>query len=213
VTGDEIEEIFFAHMPVRLTERLLRAVFASHKVAAEECRANYKPPEADNIVGFCRRASLEGFMRDAAEMEGVAASVVRSRMSNWNHTELRSGPVILTASSVQGPCDLVEESEFRSTLARSNQGVLWPEPGDEPEPGSPLYAILLHSKGRLPQALKGYLPGSAYVAFPLPDLSGYAHEINLFDKFPHVVDSLLPQEWDEEAKIRYLRSARKVITA
>jgi hypothetical protein len=216
VTGDELEELLFSHMSQRLFERLLRAVFAAHRVAAEECAANYKEPEADNIIGFCRRAKLEGFMRDAADMEGIAASAVRSRLSNWNHTELRSGPVVLTASSVQSPCDLVEEAEFRSTLALSNQGVLWPEPGDDPGPGAPLYVIMLHSKSRLPredQARHGYLPGSAYLGFPLPDLSGYAHEVNLFDRFPHVVDSLLPQEWDKEAKIRYLLNARKGLAA
>ena len=214
MTSDDLEKIFFGRISLKLTERLLRAVFAAHKVAAEECAATFKKEEAENMLGFYRRAKLEGFMRDAADMEGVAAPVVRSRLSNWNHTELRSGPVVLTASSVQAPCDLVEEAEFRSTLARSNQDVLWPEPGDEPDPGAPLYAILLHSRSRFPrgeQARHGYLPGSAYFAFPLPDLSGYAHEINLFDRFPAVVDSLVPQEWDQEARVRYLFSARKVL--
>src|SRR5579862_4909253 len=130
-------------------------------------------------------------MRDAADMEGIQAEAVRSRMSNWNHTELRSGPVVLTASSVQSPCDLVEEADFRLTLARDNQGVLWPEPMDEPSPDAPLYVLLLHSRSRWSwedQARYGHLPGSAYLAFPLPDLSGYAHDINLFDRFPHVVE-------------------------
>jgi hypothetical protein len=216
VTGDELDEILFRHMRPRLFERLLRAVFAAHKVAAEECAANYKKPEFDNMLGFCRRAKLEGFIRDATEMGGIAASAVRSRLSNWNHNEVWSGPVVLTASSVQSPCDLVEEAEFRSTLARSNQGVLWPEPGDDPEPDAPLYVILLHSKSQLPhedQARHGYLPSSAYLGLPLPDLFGYAHEINLFDRFPHVVDSLLPQDWDKEAKVRYLLNARKGLAA
>lgn len=77
--------------------------------------------------------------------------------------------MVLTASSVQSPRDLVEEAEFRSTLARGNQDALWPEPGDEPDPGAALYVILLHSKSRFPrgeQAAHGYLPGSAYLAFP-----------------------------------------------
>lgn len=216
MTGDELEAIMFNHMPPKFIERLLRAVFAAHKVAIEECSANFKGPEADNILGHYRRAKLEGFMRDTADMEGIRAQVVRSRMSNWNHTELRSGPVVLTASSVQSPCDLVEEADFRVTLARDNQEALWPEPGDEPSPDAPLYALLLHSKSRWSheeQMRYGHLPGSAYLAFPLPDLSGYAHDINLFDKFPHVVDSFLPQEWDTEAKVRYLRYTRKAATA
>ena len=208
--------MLFEHMPPRFFERLIRALFAAHKAAAEECAANYRDTEVDNILGLCRRAKLEGFMRDAAQMEGISASVVRSQKSNWNHTELRSGPVVLTASTVQAPCDIVEDAEFRRTLARSNQDVLWPEPGDQPPPDAPLYAILLHSKNRWPPGDQGRstnLPGSAYVAFPRPDLSGYAHEINLFDKFPRVVDSLLPQEWDQEAKVRYLTNTWKTIAA
>lgn len=216
MTGDELEAILFKHMQPKFLERLLRAVFAAHKMAAEECAATFQPPETDNILGLYRRAKLEALMRDAAAMEDIYAPVVRSRMSAWNHTELRNGPVILTASSVPSPCDLVEASEFRVTLARDNQGVLWPEPEDEPSDDAPLYVLLLHSKSRWPrkdQTRCGHLPGSAYLAFPLPDLSGYAHDINLFDRFPHVVESLLPQEWDQEAKVRYLRNARKAVVA
>jgi hypothetical protein len=211
VTGDELEAIVFRHMSPKFFERLLRAVFAAHKVAAEECSANFKKTEAENILGQYRRAKLEGFMRDVADMEGVTSRVERSRLGAWNHTELQSGPVVLTASTVQAPCDLVEESEFRNTLAESNQGVLWPEPGDKPSPDAQLYVLLLHGRSRWLQNQSQYrhLPGSAYLAFPLPDLSGYAHEINLFDMFPHVVDSHLPQEWDTEAKVRYLFYARK----
>jgi hypothetical protein len=216
VTGAELEAILFRHMPPKFFARLLRAVFTAHKFAAEECAANFQPPEADNILGHYRRAKLEGFMRATAEMEGIGSAVVRSRLSAWNHTELRSGPVVLTASSVQSPCDLVEEADFRLTLARDNQGALWPEPGDEAAPGAPLYVLLLHSKSRWrhdDQVRYGRLPGSAYLAFPLPDLSGYAHDISLFDMFPHVVDSFLPQEWDQEAKVRYLLNTRKAATA
>ncbi len=213
MTGDELEAILFSHMPPKFFERLLRAVFAAHKVGAEECAANFAPPEADNILGHYRRAKLEGSMRDVAALAGIGARVARSRMSAWNHTELWSGPVVLTASSVQSPCDLVEEAEFRLTLARGNQGVLWPEPGDEPPPDAPLYVLLLHSKSRWSRGepARFGLPGSAYLAFPLPDLSGYVHDISLFDRFPHVVNSLLPQEWDQEAKVRYLHDARKTV--
>jgi hypothetical protein len=216
VTSAELEAMFSEHMSPKFLERLLRAVFAAHKVAREECSANFKDPEADNLLGFYRRAKLEGFMRDTAQMEGIGAHVVKSKLSPWNHTELRSGPVVLTASSVQTPCDLVEEADFRTTLARGNQDALWPEPGDVPPADAPLYVILLHSKSRWSrgdQTQFGYLPGSAYLAFPLPDLSGYAHDIDLFDRFPRVVDSHLPQEWDDEAKVRYLVQTRKALTS
>jgi len=217
VIGADHEAMTFKHMPPAFFERLLRAVFAAHHVAAEECQANFKQPETDNVLGHYRRAKLEGFMRDAASMEGLQAQVVKSKKSNWNHTELRSGPVVLTASTVQTPCDLVEESEFRLTLARGTQGVLWPEPRDEPAPNAHLYVLLLHSKSRWAsreEQLKfGHLPGSAYLAYPAHDLSGYVHDVDLFARFPHVVDSLLPQEWDTEVKVRFLQFARKSATA
>lgn len=214
MTGPELEAILFEHMPESFFARLLRATFAAHRDAAEECGKNFRPTEIDNILGLYRRAKLEGYMRDAADMEGIPHKVARSRMSNWNHTEVRKGPVILTASTVQTPCDLVEEADFRNTLARSNEQVLWAEPDDEAE--APLYVLLLHSRSRWPkgeQPRYSYLPGSAYLAFPLPDLSGYAHDIDLFEKFPDVVDSLLPREWDTEAKVRYLFYAHKAATA
>jgi len=217
VANTELEALTFEHLPAAFFERLLRAVFAAHKVAAEECSATFDHPEAENILGFYRRAKLEGFMRDVARMERVHAEVVRSKKSSWNHTELRSGPIVLTASSVQTPCDLVEEADFRTTLARDSQGYLWPEPGDEPEPDAQLYVLLLHSKSRWTnrddQTRFGHLPGSAYLAYPAPDLSSYVHEINLFKKFPRVIESLLPQEWGTEARIRYLHNTRKVATA
>jgi hypothetical protein len=217
VIGADYEAMTFAHMPLSFFERLLRAVFVAHEVAAEECQANFKDPERENVLGHYRRAKLEGYMRDVAEMGGIQAQVVKSKKSSWNHTELRSGPVVLTASTVQAPCDLVEESEFRLTLARGAQDVLWPEPGDVPMPGAHLYVLLLHSKSRWVEADEqrrfGNLPGSAYLAYPASDLSGYIHDIDLFARFPRVVDSLLPQEWDTEAKVRFFRYARKSATA
>ena len=213
MTRDDYEAMTFDHMPPSFFERLIRAVFTAHSVAAEECRASFKVPEAANLLGLHRRGKLEGFMRDVAEMEGIEAEVVKSKKSGWYHTELRSGPIILTASSVQTPCDLVEEAEFRLTLARDSQDVLWAEPKDVPSTDAHLYVLLLHSRSNwvspADQLRFGHLPGSAYLAYPLPDLSGYVHDIDLFARFPHVVDSFLPREWDTEAKVRFMRNARK----
>src|SRR5262249_27451160 len=104
------------------------------------------------------------------------------------------------------------KAEFRSTLARSNQISLLPEPVVAED--ARLYALLLHSRYRTPdpeeQRKFGYLPGSAYVAFPARDLDSYLHAINLVAEFPDVVQANMPQEWDASSQLRYLRQARRM---
>lgn len=218
MTSDELEHLLFANVPLELFGRLLRAAFAAHAIAFEDTYSAYAETEAENVVPYNRRALLEGGMRDAAAMvPGVTAQVVKGPKSNWNHTELRSGIVVITASAVQVPCGVVEPSEFRTTLARSAQGVLWPEPGDDPDPYAPLYALFLHSRSQWVQKKDkeqyGKLLGSAYIALPAPDLKSYVHEINLFERFPRVVADHFPHEWNEEAKVSYLSRSRRILAS
>jgi hypothetical protein len=218
MTPEDLEQILFDDAPQELFERLLRGTFAAHKIAYEDTYGTHADTEAENALPYNRRAHLEGAMRDAAAMvPGVSSRVVRSSRSSWNHTELRSGRVVITASTVQSPCGLVEPSEFRTTLARSSQGVLWPEPGDVPGDTTPLYALFLHGRSvwarREDKEKYGKLLGSAYIALPAPDLRSYVHEINLFDLFPDVVADNFPREWDEEAKVSYLAQSRRILAS
>lgn len=217
MNGRDLEAYTFEYMPEILFERLLRAVFTAHKLSTEECEAGFASTESVNLLPFHRRARLEGLMRDVADRTGIRSNVVKSDKSFWNHSELTSGPIVLTASTVQTPCGPVDTSDFRLTLARSNQEVLWPEPFDEPAEGAPLYVLLLHSRSRWSYAADqerfGHLPGSAYLAYPTPDLDGYAHEVNLFDRFPTTVASFMPQDWNEEARVSYLFKARRLVAA
>ena len=151
-------------MSQRLFERLLRAVFAAHKVAAEECAANFKPSETDNILGSVRRAELEGFMRDTADMEGIGARVVRSRLSLESHrTAQRTGR---------------SDGQFGPGPVRSRGGSRVPadpctrQPGRplagawyEPPADSALRTSPAQQESRLhrdDQLRYGHLPGSAY---------------------------------------------------
>lgn len=217
MTTEQLEQLTFAHIPEAFFGRLLRAVFAAHQVAFQDCRDTFAETEATNLRPYYRRAKLEGFMRDAADMvPGIVSTVVLGE-GHWFHTELRSGPVVVTASSVPTPCAIVEGAEFRQTLARDNVRRLWPEPGDIPAEDAPLYALLLHSRSRWETKDEyreyGHLPGSAYIAYPTPDLGAYVHEINLFERFPHVVEAHMPQSWDDDAALRYVASARKARAA
>lgn len=218
LTPNELETLLFSEAPSELFERLLRAAFAAHAIAHEEAYGTYADTEAENVLPYSRRGYLEGGMRDVAAMvPGVTAKAFKSPRSSWNHTEIRSGRVVITASAVQTPCGLVEPSEFRTTLARSAQGVLWPEPGDEPDDSTPLYVLFLHGRStwvkKEDKAKYGKLLGSAYLALPAPDLTSYVHSINLFEKFPAIVADNMPREWDEEAKVSYLSQSRRIIAS
>lgn len=216
MTKQELEQALFNHLPEAYFRRVTQAVFLAHRVSAESCAAEYARTEAENVRPFVKRAKLEGYLRDIADQfPDVSASVVKADGSNWNHTEVRAGRVILTASSVSVPCALVDRAEFRLTLARDAQGTLFPD--ERLAPSSPLYVLLLHSKSRWETEDEsrdfGHLPGSAYVAFPSADLSQYIHEVDLFARFPDVVDAHLPNEWSEEARVSFKRRARKSLAA
>lgn len=219
--GPELEEITYRYLPEALFERLLRGVFLAHSAAWEECRASYAETEVENLLPYSRRAKFEGYLRDAVAMvSGVTASVEKAEGSSWNHTELRSGPVVLTASSVPVPCGPVNPADFRlklaeKTLADDGQSPLWDDAAESSAEDESLYVLLLHSKSRWPNAEDvlryGHLPGSAYIAFPTPDLTRYTYAVNLFSKFPRVMGSLTPQEWDAEARLRYVQRARRMV--
>lgn len=212
MTPEELEALTYQDMPEAYFEACLRSVFQAHEVAWKDCRAAFAVTEAENVVGYYRRGKLEGYLRDSADrFPQLRAQVGKADNSNWNHTEIHAGSVILTENSVQTPCALVDKAEFRLTLAESSQLSLW----DKPRPAdAPLYILLLHSRSKWTSGEErkkwGYLPQSAYIAFPSPDLEDYVHEINLFEKFPNVVQSYMPKEWDTQAQVTYLQRSSKV---
>jgi len=211
MTPDEIQRLTLEHMPEEFFKRALQAVYTAHDVAQRDCFANFASTEGENLLGYYRRAKLEGYLRDAADRyPNLEASAEKADKSGWYHTEVRGGPVVLTQNSVQTPCALVEKAEFRCTLAESSQLSFWPE--DRPEDAL-LYVVLLHSRSQweTPQdrAKFGHLPGSAYLAYPSRTLDSYVHAINLFERFPEIVDANCPDDLDTEARVRYVRRARR----
>lgn len=209
----ELDAAVAQYLPDQFLERVLRAIFTAHSVSFESVREEFADSEAVNLLPYYRRAKFEGYLRDAAERSGIEAKAVRSEGSNWNHTEVRSGPVLMTASSVQVPCGLVDPSDFRLSLAQPNPGYLWEEPTDVLPEGTPLYVLLLHSRSQWETESDrrkfGMLPGSAHLAFPTRGLDSYLHSVDLFAEFPAVVESFLPQDWDADVTLRYLHNARR----
>ncbi len=216
MTGEDLEALTFRHLPKTFLQRVLQAVYLAHRVATDECRSQFPPEEATNVVGFYRRGKLEAYLRDAAKsFPGIEPHTAKADHSNWNHVEIRGGPVVLTEHSVQWPGAVVTHADWRMNLARSNQIRLW---GDDLIPDdAPLYVVLLHSPSRWLQAedaLKyGHLPQSCHLAYPSPDFDDYQHMINLFYLFPGIVGAHMPAEWDTEARVRYLHRSRRVASA
>jgi hypothetical protein len=222
VTNEEIEALLFEHLPKPYLAKLLGACFLAHETSWSECHARHAYPEVVNVLGWDRRAKVETYIRDTTKLssetfDDLRVETKKNKKSGWWHNEVWSGPVVLTASSVQTPCELVEPSEYRVVLSEYVQPPLW---GDAPKATASgdavLYGILLHGRShwKADEAKKyGYLLGSAHLGFPLPSLVGYRHSINLFDLFPQVVGDHMPREWDEEAQIRYLQKARGLAVA
>ncbi len=203
---DDIEARLAEAFPDQFLRASLQAVFVARRLAWEYCNATYAFTEADNVRPWMARGNLEGLLRDVAgRFEGIEASVVKA--SNWNHTEWRSGNLVLTQNSVATPCGRIDTSEYRTTLAQFNR-PLFDGFGKQDVPvDARLLALLLHSQNRLDRGegqRYAYLAGSAYIAFPASDLKGYLHRINLFERFPDVVEAQMPKEWDEEARIRFM---------
>jgi hypothetical protein len=214
MSGLELERFTYRHLSEDFWKRALQAVFTAYRVSWDECASGFAETEARNVQPYYKRGKLEGYLRDVAAMfPGVTTEVIRADQSGWFHTEVRSGPVVLTENSVPTPCALMEKAEFRLTLARSSQGVLFED--ERLTEGPALYVLLLHSRSvwQEPESYRKYrhLPGSAYIAFPSPTLDHYIHEINLFAKFPGVVEAHLPQEWDQDARLRYRDNSRRRI--
>jgi hypothetical protein len=212
----EIETATFRWFPDAFWEREIRGLFAAHRSSTELMNREYQRPEAENLLGFARRAKVEEYLRGTADLFPDMSWSVERPSGPWYHTEVRSGPMVLTASAVQAPGDMVDKADFRASLAVENDAQLFPE--DEPvEDDHPLYAILVHSRFNSgdPQEAQRYahLPGSAYLVFPTKGFSHYLHRINLFDRYPALVRTLEPNEWDEEAHVLYLHRARHVRTS
>lgn len=208
----ELEATLFKHVSEQFCRRVLRMIFDARRRSWDYCASEFPSTEADNLRPWWTRAKVESGLRDVADLhaaDGVTYQVLKAAGSGWNHTEVMSGPILVTAGAVQSPCGPVNKADFRLGLAVSNQGSLF-ETGPF---GSHLYVMLLHSGYRSlkveEQRKYGHLAASAYLAFPASDLDSNLHEINLFDRYPEVVEANLPQEWDQEAVVKFMYRARR----
>lgn len=203
--AEELESMVVENLTDEFVTGAIRAVFGARQLAHEMCIASFEPPEVKNVKPLIVRAKLNEYLRGiAARLPNCTARVERSMGSPMQRTELVSGPIRLTAHTVQTPCGKVKKFYYRQSLAQANQPTLF---DDEFPIGDTLYTLLLHGtyRPRTREELGTYdhLPGSIYLAFPTAELNHYVHRVDLISRYQTLVDSLLPNEWDAEARVFY----------
>jgi hypothetical protein len=204
----QIETAVKTHLPDRFLTSVIRVAFEARKQAHDHCVAEFADEEYVNVMPGYLRGKTEGLIRGTAALfPKLTTDVINC--SGWRHTEITTGPIKCTAHAVKSPCALVDDAEYRRSLAESQPSFFSPTSFI---PDAKLYALILHGPylGRNHRDARQYryLPGSMYLAFPECARRGYAYKINLFDRFPKVVESLLPKEWDQKAVVRYKWQAR-----
>ena len=204
-----IDQAVASHLPDEFLTAAVRSVFLAREETHNQLKGEFAETERTNVAPYYVRGKVEGILRGAvARIKSMTADVVQA--SGWNHTEVKSGPFTLTAHAVDYPCGMVNDVKYRRSLAEKQTSLI--DPGTV-MPDARLYALLLHSPFRGQNSEEerqyDYLPGSVYLAFPEAARRSYAHQINLFEKFPKLIDSLLPKEWDGAARAVYRWQARQ----
>lgn len=209
----ELQRLTWEHFPDPFWKAATKAVYLARQEAWDSCRREFADPEADNLRGFYCRAKLEGHLRGVAERHGLGSRPVKHPGQPWNHTEVSNGPVILTAASVSTPCAMVSPADYRRGLAEDAQQHLFPVHEVLSSDHLAFYVILVHSRyrGTSPEDVRknGHLPGSVYAVWPAGDCDDYVHDLNLMERYPDVAREFVPQDWDEEAILKYFARSRR----
>ena len=180
-SGSESPSAFFDnHFPKRLQQGILRVVTVSHHAAYRSVRSRFEKFTAHDIIGHERRAYVEQNLYAFAKRYSLTNSQPRmNHGKNSFHVELVHGAIVLTASSVQSPEQMVRKAVFRDTLARDPQGHLFENEVSSPDLDSLLYGIILY--GALPEER---FPAFVNVAFPDQECSRYLGDsVSLMDRF------------------------------
>src|SRR5205823_940234 len=116
-----IESMTFQHFPEAFVRDLLHGAYVARRDSYRRTAQEFALPEAENLRGFETRARLEQLTRAVAERHGIDHEVIRPDGRTWYHTEVSSGPVLLTTATVQTPLEMVDPSDYRLSLASEEQ--------------------------------------------------------------------------------------------
>jgi hypothetical protein len=137
------------HFPRGFFVRLMEEFELDYSDALDFCLRRFEREEAMDLLPYERRARNETSLRVVArefEHRGITASAVPNITNSNYHTEVVSGPVVLTASFVQNSRAVVRMADFRGTLAQNKQQSLI---APQPSSGDRFYALLIHGNKRI----------------------------------------------------------------
>lgn len=208
-----IDRAITEHVPDEWLRSVVKMIFLAKKLTYDHCRAEFSAKAATNVSTYYCRGKVQDLLFDSAALvPGFEASFIDA--SGWKHVEIMVGPLTMTAHLVDYPCAMVDPAEYRRSLAESQPSLYGPA---DMIPDAKLYGLFVYGpyrgRDRHDAAQYAYLPGSIYLAFPEAAMKRYAHRINLFERFPNLIESLLPKEWDKEARLIFKWQARQTRTA
>ena len=197
-------------VPHDFVRESLRLLINTYRATWDTLGRKYPYEEAHDLFPHELRASFE---RDWRELAGkhprVYGSVERNKTGGAFHTEVYSGPIVLTQCALDTPRQFsrLKKAIFRQTLAQDFQLNLL-EPREDKAPWEKLYGVLVHG----PAQAKS--PGFACIGFPDPDCTKFLGLINLFSYCPEMLklyeaSEEKPQELDIRLKPSGRRKRRK----
>lgn len=114
-SGEDLEKIFDSSIPRQVQEALIRILFGAYKASVDACYI-FEKEEARDLLGYFR------WIQARHEMKGLAGRFlgVRAESKRW-HTLLISGQIMITASSVHDPEEIIRPAKYRDVYLASSQ--------------------------------------------------------------------------------------------
>jgi hypothetical protein len=159
--------------------------------ARDKSLTQFPKTEQHDLWPMHRRSMFERDWRELARMHGLSGVAVLNKSLNAFHTTVSGGIVVMTQSYVEDRRDLPRYAEFRNTLTKSSQFMMFANP-EVPDPSARIYAILTHGQ----YADDSLQPGWADVVFPAMEGQKVVvvERIRLFeDRYPTLVSQLRAQ--------------------
>jgi hypothetical protein len=194
ISGKELEKIFDSSFSRPAQEGLIRILFGSYRTAFEGS-LQFQKEEARDFIGYYRWIQIRSDLRGFADRFPRIQSIPKRF-----HTLIKSGQILLTASSIQDPEEILRHANYREAYSVSSQLDLFEQERPIPEDAL-FYCILLHGHN----SIDTRQPSFAKIVFPDKECQTYVHEINLFTRYESLVKDLrkpLEETVEEEAPIK-----------
>lgn len=183
---------FDSQTPVGLLERIVEIILRSYESAFDHCDGSFASPEAHDLIGHYRRATIETALGALEASFPIDVPKPTNATDSAHHAEVRYRNTVLTQHKIEKERAPIPHAEFRATLAIDSTVPMFYIPPEMGDPSS-LWAAVVHGSRRPLDRVPAFLR----VVFP--DETGrhaYRPSVDLFARFaslrPKVAD-LAPQ--------------------